>query len=161
MDLASIPETIRTILDQAGGLGLRGAFTYIGAQDFRYRCDQAEGEYRSGFRSRLTSEGGPPRVEFDVGLMARVNGKPGRAWTLIIVYEPDDTYTLWLVEGHARRKAESMVLACVLDVYCDTLQSVIEEARTTAPSPSTMAASSPWADHGLLGEPLDTLTPSP
>ena len=132
MDAASIPETIRTILDQAGGLGLRGAFTYIGAQEFRYRCARAEGEYRSGFRSRLTSEGGPPRVEFDVGLQARVNGKPGRAWTLIIVYEPDDTYTVWLVEGHARRKAESMVLACVLDVYCDTLQSVIEEAYDRA-----------------------------
>jgi hypothetical protein len=38
MELASVPETIRTIIDQAGGLGLRGAFTYIGAHNFRYRC---------------------------------------------------------------------------------------------------------------------------
>ena len=64
--------------------------------------------------------------------MARVNGKPGRAWTLIIVYEADDTYTVWLVEAHARRNAESMVLACVLNVHCDTLQSVIEDTYDRA-----------------------------
>ena len=61
-----------------------------------------------------------------------MNGKPGRAWTLIIVYEPDDTYTLWLVEGHVGRKAESLVLTCVPDAYCDTLQPVIEEAYDPA-----------------------------
>jgi hypothetical protein len=132
MDPDSVPETIRTIITQAGGLGLRGAFTYTGAHDFRYRCARAEGEHRSAYRSRFTSEAGPPRIEYDVGIQARVNGKPGRAWTLIIAYEPDDTYTVWLVEGHPRRKPDSMVLACVLDVYCDTLQSVIEDAYDRA-----------------------------
>ena len=47
MDLASIPETIRTIIDQAGGLGLRGAFTYVGARQFRNRCARPDGAYRS------------------------------------------------------------------------------------------------------------------
>jgi hypothetical protein len=126
MDLASVPETIRTIIEQAGGLGLRGAFAYIGAQQFRYRCAQAEGEYRSAYPSRLTSENGPPRVDFDVGLHFLVNGRRGRKWAMVIAYEPDDLYSVWLVEGHAGRKAESMVLACVREVYCDTLQSVIE-----------------------------------
>ena len=126
MDLASVPETIRTIIEQAGGLGLRGAFAYIGAQQYRYRCVQQEGEYRSAYPSRLTSEGGAPRVDFDVGLHFLVNGKPGRRWSMVIAYEPDDLYSVWLVEGHAGRKAESMVLACVREVYCDTLQSVIE-----------------------------------
>ena len=56
MEPASIPETIRTIIAQAGGLGLRGAFTYLGARQFRYRCARPEGEYRSAYPSRLTSE---------------------------------------------------------------------------------------------------------
>ena len=62
MDAASLPETIRTIIDQAGGLGLRGAFTYIGASQFCYRCAEPHGEYRSASPSRLTSENGPPLV---------------------------------------------------------------------------------------------------
>ncbi len=66
MEPAPIPETIRTIIDQAGGLGLRGAFTYIGASQLRYRCARADGEYRSAYPSRLTSEAGPPRVDFGV-----------------------------------------------------------------------------------------------
>lgn len=132
MDPASIPETIRTIIAQAGGLGLRGAFTYIGASRLRFRCAEPTGEYRSDYPSRLTSEGGAPRVDFDVGLEARVNGKPGRAWTLIIAYEPDDTYSVWLVEGHAHRKPSEMVLASIRDVYCEMLQSVIEQAYDRA-----------------------------
>ena len=132
MDPASIPETIRTIIAQAGGLGLRGAFTYIGASRLRYRCVQPTGEYRSAYTSRLTSENGPPRVDFDVGLQFLVNGKPGRKWSVVIAYEPDDLYTVWLVEGHTGRKADSMVLACVRGVYCDMLQSVIEETYDRA-----------------------------
>jgi hypothetical protein len=132
MDPDSIPETIRTIIAQAGGLGLRGAFTYIGATQFRYRCARAEGEYRSAYRSRLTSEGGPPRVDFDVGLETKVNGSTGRDWIQVIAYEPNDTYSVWLIEGHADRKAATMVLACVRDVYCDTLQLVIEQTYDRA-----------------------------
>lgn len=132
MQPASLPETIQTIIAQTGGFHLNGAFAYVGAQRFRYRCAQAEGEYRSSRPSRLTSEDGPPRVEFEVGLEARVNGKPGHDWTLVIAYEPDDTYTVWLVEGHAGRKAGSMVLACHRDVYCDSLQGVIKSAYDRA-----------------------------
>lgn len=55
-----------------------------------------------------------------------MNGKPGRKSIVVIAYEPDDLYSVWLVEGHAGRKADSMVRACVREVYCDTLQTVIE-----------------------------------
>jgi hypothetical protein len=99
METRSLPETIRTIIAQAGGLGLAGAFTYVGASQFTYRCAEAEGEYRSGRPSRLVSEAGLGFVDYEVGLQARVNGKRGRGWTLIIAYEPDDTYTVWLVEA--------------------------------------------------------------
>jgi hypothetical protein len=44
----------------------------------------------------------------------------------IIAYEPDDTYSVWLVEAHKGRRPDSMVLACQEDVYCDMLQSTIE-----------------------------------
>lgn len=126
------PDTIQAIFQQAGGLGLRGAFVYIGAQNFTYRCAEALGEYRSRRPSRLVSESGQGFVDYEVGLQCRVNGKRGRAWTLIVVYEPTDVYTVWLVEGHRERKPSEMVLACHRDVYCDTLQGVIEAAYDEA-----------------------------
>ena len=45
-------------------------------------------------------------VEYEVGLQCHVNGKRGHRWTLIIAYEPNDTYTVWLVKGRWGRKAE-------------------------------------------------------
>jgi hypothetical protein len=114
------------------GLGLTGAFTYVGASQFTCRRAQAEGEYRSSRLSRLVSEAGLGFIDYEVGLQARANGKRGRAWTLIIAYEPDDTYTVWLVEAWRGRKADSMVLACHRDVYCDVLQSVIESTYDEA-----------------------------
>lgn len=126
MSLQSLPETIRAIIKQAGGLGLRGAFTYVGANRLAYRCPELTGECRPDEPSRISIEEGVGFVRFGVGLSCFVNGKPGKSWMLMIAYEPDDTYTVWLVEGHAQRKADSMVLACRRDVYCDTLQSTIE-----------------------------------
>jgi len=132
MKLKSIPETIRTIIEQAGGLGLRGAFVYIGASKLVYRCAQSTGEFRSGKPSCLSTEAGSPSIAFDVGLSCRVNGKRGREWTMIIAYEPDDTYTIWFVEGHAERTRATMVLACHRDVYCDSLQTTVERMYNEA-----------------------------
>ena len=127
-----IPDTIQTIIAQCGGRGLAGAFAYIGAHDLRYRCPEPDGEYRGGAPSKLTVENGQGFVEYEVGLSCRVNGKPGHRWMLIITYEPDDTYAVWLVEGHRGRQPDTMVLACERDVYCDTLQNVIEVAYDQA-----------------------------
>jgi hypothetical protein len=126
MKCKTLPETIQAIIAQAGGLGLHGAFVYIGATHFIYRCAEMHGEFRSSRPSRLVTSEGLGFIEYEVGLQCRVNWKRGKAWTLIIAYEPDDTYTVWLVEGHQQRQPESMVLACQEDVYCDTLQTVIE-----------------------------------
>ena len=125
MDPKSLPETIRTITEQAGGLGLHGAFTYMGASKFVYRCAQSEGECRSGRPSCLKTEGTTTFVVFKVGLSCKVNGKSSRSGSLIITCEPDDTYTVWLFEGHAQRRADSMILACHSDVYCDTLKTIV------------------------------------
>ena len=132
MQLASLPETVQAILAQAGGLGLNGAFAYIGAQHFTYRYAEAVGEYRSARTSRLVSEAGQGFVDYEVGLQCRVNGKRGRRWTLIVAYEPNDVYSVWLVEGHRGRQPGSMVLACHRDVCSDTLQSVIESVYDRA-----------------------------
>ena len=119
-----LPDTIRTIIEQCGGRGLHGAFCYVGASELAFRCPQSEGSYRSGFRSK--TEDGTPGVTYEVGLRFRVNGRRGQAWTMFIVYEPDDTYTVWLVRliGRARRFD---VIACHRDVYCDTLKEVVED----------------------------------
>jgi hypothetical protein len=121
-----VPDTVQAIIAQAGGLGMRGAFIYVGARDITYRCAEPDGEYRSSRQSRLVSKRGRGSVDFEVGVKFRVNGRRGRNWKMVIAYEPDDTYTVWLVEGHFTRQMDSMVLACRRDVYCDTLQSVIE-----------------------------------
>ena len=132
MKASKVPETIRTIIGQAGGMGLQGPFTYIGAHDFGYKCAEPEGEYRSGYMSKLVSKGGLGNVDFEVGLRFKVNGKPGKNWVMIIAYEPDDTYSVWLIEGHPERKPGSMVLACHRDVYCDMLRQVIEQTYDQA-----------------------------
>lgn len=132
MEPRTLPETIQTIIEQAGGFGLAGAFAYVGAQRFVYRCPCPTGECRPDHPSKLTTGDPKPFVQFEVGITCRVNGKRGRNWTLIIAYEPNDTYTVWLVEGHERRTADTMVLACKRDVYCDTLRSTIECAYDTA-----------------------------
>lgn len=43
--------------------------------------------------SRLGSLRGFGCVDFEVGVKLKVNGKRGKAWTMVIAYEPDDTYT--------------------------------------------------------------------
>ena len=132
MKVDTLPETIATILLQIGGFGIHGAFAYIGAEPIRYRCPRLQGECRPDEPSRLVTQGSVPSVEYGVGIEARVNGRRGRAWTLIIAYEPDDTYTVWLVEGHDRRTADTMILACHRDVYCDQLKEVVEQSYDRA-----------------------------
>src|SRR5688572_11708321 len=127
-----VPDTVQAIIAQAGGLGMRGALVCIGARNITYRCAESDGEYRSSHMSRLVSRRGRGCVEFEVGVKFRVNGRRARKWTIVIAYEPNDTYTVWLVEGHTRREASSMVLACHREVYCDTLQSVVESTYDDA-----------------------------
>ena len=84
MELKSLPETIRTIVEQAEGFGLTGAFAYIGANHFAYRCTCPTGECRPDHSSKLTTEDGSAFFDYEVGLSCRGNGKRGRGWTLII-----------------------------------------------------------------------------
>ena len=55
MKTESLPETVQAIIAQAGGLGLRGAFVYIGAQNFTYRC----AKHRRPVRRHAPARAGP------------------------------------------------------------------------------------------------------
>ena len=124
----SVPYTIRTILQQMGGTGIKGALAYVGGQPSGYKCPQSDSEYRSGYRSHEDEATG--QVVWDVGLAFRVNGKRGQQWTMIVVYEPNDTYSVWLWRLlHWRERLTGKVGEVIShqdDVYCDMLQEVVE-----------------------------------
>lgn len=126
------PYTIATIIRHLGGSGLRGALVYTGARSLAYKCPQAEGECRPDRRARVISDPTTPDitygityVDYQVGLCFRVNGKRGQAWHIIITYEPNDTYSvfLWSKKG---------VLAARREVYCEDLKSVVESTYDDA-----------------------------
>jgi hypothetical protein len=124
---SKVPETIRTIIEQCGGMGLRGAFVYVGAQEFSYKCPNVRGECR-GSPSNITEHG---LVDYGVGLTFRVNGKRGANWRMMIAYEPDDTYSVYLWRRAYPKEEEKGLRGVVLesadDVYCDTIKSVVEQ----------------------------------
>lgn len=128
-----LPDTIQSIVDQAGGTGLSGAFCYIGASQYTYTCPRKEGECRGGFKSHIAEQGdGTYHVKFGVGLRFQVNGKRGAGWYMVIAYEPNDTYTVWLVENRNNRNPAGMVLDQLQDVYCMELKQVVEQVYDQA-----------------------------
>ena len=122
-----IPETIQSIIAQMGGRGLTGALVYIGTSQLGYKCPDPEGECRSGYRSKETETGA---IDYDVGLAFKVNGKPTQNWTMVVAYEPDDTYSVWLWRRAKPTEAKAgkagVVLDHLSDVYCDMLKMVVE-----------------------------------
>lgn len=128
------PYTIRCIIDQSGGFGMRGAFAYVGASHFNHKCKDVEHECRPSKQSELRTDPSKPWpfVDFEVGLMFKVNGKRDEEWHMVVTYEPDDTYSVWLVRGDAKRQGTDTVIACHRDVYCDNLKDVIENAYDQA-----------------------------
>lgn len=116
----NLPDTISSMVQQLGGRGLQSAFAYCGAKQITYKCARADGEYRRSYRSKSTPDG----IDFDVGLKMTVNSaKPGLRWEMVVAYEPDDTYTVWLWQWE---HGEGELLDHREDVYCDQLQSVLE-----------------------------------
>jgi hypothetical protein len=126
MKASNTPQTISTILAQLGR-GLHGALVYVGAEGVVHRCHAREGECRSRFRSNVGAEG---VVNFDVGIKFRVNGKPSERWSMVIAYEGNDTYTvyLWRCATAAEKAAglEGAVIESSNDVYAQNLKGVVE-----------------------------------
>src|SRR3990172_5872307 len=65
---------IEQIIDQMGGRGVRGALGYIGASEIAYHCRKDDSK---PVNSTVDDHG---LIEFEIGLMFRVNGKEREAW---------------------------------------------------------------------------------
>lgn len=109
--------------------GMVGALNYVGGRElfFNHPPDGRDHECRSSFRSHVGVNG---RLNYEVGLSFRVNGKPGEHWQMTIAYEPDDTYTIWLLCNAGRRQLRaglvSEVLASRDQVNGEDLQHAVE-----------------------------------
>lgn len=123
MKTTAPPHTITAIIEQCGR-GLGGAFCYVGAHRFAYKCTVHEGEHRGAYFAKETPEG---CLDYDVGLAFQVNGPAGQNWTMVVAYEPDDTYSVWLWRtAQERGDKRGEILLQAHDVYGDALQPVIE-----------------------------------
>lgn len=106
--------------------GMVGALDYVGGHElfFNHPTNGRDHECRSSFRSRICENGS---LEYEVGLSFRVNGKPGENWRMTVAYEPDDTYTVWLLRDALRRQLSvSHVLASMDQVSSEDLQHAVE-----------------------------------
>ena len=122
------PYSIQHIMEQLRH-GMVGALNYVGGHElfFNHPANGRDHECRSSFRSHIADNG---RLNYEVGLSFRARGKPGEQWQIIIAYEPDDTYTIWLLRSAARRQsragAMSEVVASMEQVNGDDLQHAVE-----------------------------------
>ena len=128
------PYSIQNIMEQLRH-GMVGALNYVGGHElfFNHPPDGRDHECRSSFHSHMADNG---RLSYEVGLSFRVNGKPGEHWQMTIAYEPDDTYTIWLVRNAGRRLsrvgAASEVVASMEQVNGDDLQYAVESVYDEA-----------------------------
>ncbi|MGH7941378.1 MAG: hypothetical protein ACREFR_09935 [Limisphaerales bacterium] len=119
------PYSIQTIMEQLKH-GTVGALDYVGGRElfFNHPADGRDHECRSSFHSQMNESG---RVEYEVGLSFRVNGMPGENWRMTVAYEPDDTYTVWLLRDFApRQRSLAQVLGSLDQVRGEGLQQAIE-----------------------------------
>lgn len=123
------PYTIQNIMEQLRH-GMVGALAYVGGHElfFNHPADGRDSECRSTFRSYFDENSA---LKYEVGLSFRVKSKPDEGWRMVIAYEPDDTYTIWLLRDsnqhrrlHLRAKCE--VILSQDDVNDDDLQNVVE-----------------------------------
>ena len=123
------PLTINTIVAQLGS-GIRGALCYVGAHGFSYECPPGhEVSVRPDRTSSIAPNG---LVDYGVGLAFKVNGPPRAGWKMIVTYEPDDTYSVYMtrppkkIVEFNRQGLLGVVTDQASDVYCDNLKEVVE-----------------------------------
>lgn len=120
----ALPYTIKTIVQQMGGFGINGAFTYIGATDFTHRHPDYYTDCECRGSSKVVGRG---EVFFDVGVQFNVNGPDGEDWMMFVTYEADDTYTVRLTGIYNKQTGERNVIDKRYQAYCDNLQDIVEE----------------------------------
>ena len=119
------PYSIQNIMEQLRH-GMVGALDYVGGHElfFNHPPNGRDHQCRSSFHSHIAENG---RLKYEVGLTFRVKGKAGENWRMTIAYEPDDTYTVWLMRDIVGRPLSmSQVLATEDEVNSDDLQDVVE-----------------------------------
>ena len=109
---SQLPYEIQSIISQCGGMGLHGAFVYVGAHNFVYNVtkEMKDSKFEDGF------------LTFGCGLIFKVNGG-NRGWKMAITLENSDTYTVYL---YSTRNNIQKIIDSTNDVYCDNLQEVVE-----------------------------------
>ena len=123
------PYTIQYIMEQLRH-GMVGALVYVGGHDlfFNHPARGRDTECRPSFRSHLDSSG---VLKYEVGLSFRVKGRTDENWSMVVAYEPDDTYTVWLLRACLpRHRLQTGQLAEVVNsldnVKDDDLQHAVE-----------------------------------
>ena len=118
-----LPWQVQSIIDQMGGLGLRGGFVYMGASQFLYNVNPPDAE------KGLIQVNADGTIRFDVGLMFKVNLKG--TWKIVIGVDTNDTYTVILWRKASKEEQEQGLIGVVVEkmeeVYCEQLQSCVEE----------------------------------
>lgn len=114
---------IEQMVEQLGGLGLGSAFVYCGATQIAQKAREDDSKPDP---SIVTEEG---LIDFQTGIQFKVNGRS--TWKMIVTLEPSDTYTVRLWQGNfAGKTARSGLYGEILyeftDVYCDSLQDIVE-----------------------------------
>jgi hypothetical protein len=123
---STLPVTIEAILN---GLGrnLSGARIYVGASALGWRHPEDGRDYEC--RGTFPSVFDAGNVLSTVCVFFLCNGKPGEGWKFFIAYEPDDTFSVWLV----RTAGDNIsVISEHRDVYIDALKHVVETAYDDA-----------------------------
>jgi hypothetical protein len=119
------PYSIQAIMEQLRH-GMVGALEYVGGHElfFNHPPNGRDHECRSSFRSHVGENG---MLKYEVGLSFRVNGRPGENWRMTVAYEPNDTYTVWLVRNHTGRQLPMFeVLARMDQVNSEDLHHAVE-----------------------------------
>jgi hypothetical protein len=114
-----------------GGVGLNSACGWCGGHQFSFKERRnADGTPDLGYPdpSKVDDTG----VHYQTGVQFKVNGKTGQTWSMIISYEPNDTFTARLcwVYGPAKRLETGKwgeVMAEATDLQDDNLQDVVEQ----------------------------------
>lgn len=112
------PYTIEEIINQIGK-GIYGGFCYIGASNivFNHPKHSYDYECRPSYPSNYDEENNG--INYEVGIQFTVNGPKGGGWKMVVAYEWDDTYTvyLWSKKG---------MIGYRRHVTCDALKGTVE-----------------------------------
>lgn len=114
------------------GHGMVGALDYVGGHElfFNHPACGRDHQCHSSFHSYVGENG---RLKYEVGLTFRVRARPGENWRMTVAYEPDDSYTVWLMrDAGPQPLSMSEVLTTRGEINSDDLQDAVESIYDAA-----------------------------